>query len=270
VEENLSEKRRPGPGTSQRADDQSVASGCIRAYLVHTTPAVAALLRRELENAPDIELVGAQTSTDHLEHRIVRSGATVLLLDGAIDAYTLTATIAAVSSAVKVIVLAQGSDSHHLVACLSAGAVGFLTGAPGQTDIGTAIRRAQEGWLALSTEQLGVLAAHVRFRPSDLRIVDLCARLSNRERQLLQWLATGVSIGEAAQQLGISTHTAQTHLKNAMRKLNARSKLAAIILAVRAGIIRDPITASDALPPTPRATVGPPGRMMLSESLRSR
>jgi DNA-binding NarL/FixJ family response regulator len=226
---------------------------------MHTVPVLAASFRRELEDASDIELVGAQRTTDHLEHRLVRSGATVLLVDGSIDKETLTATIAAVRSAVKVIVLAPESDSDLLVACLSAGAVGFLIGAPGRADINAAVRRAHEGWVALTAEQVGTLAAHYRPHPVDPRIMDLCARLSNRERYVLQRLATGASIGEAAEQFGVSAHTAQTHLKNAMRKLNVRSRLAAVVLAIQAGIIEEPITVADAPPPDPESPDSPGG-----------
>jgi DNA-binding NarL/FixJ family response regulator len=143
------------------------------------------------------------------------------------------------------------------MASLSAGAVGFLTGVPGQTDVRTAIRRAHEGWLALTAEHVGVLAAHYRIQPVDPRAIDLCARLSNREGHILQRLAAGASIGEAAEQLGISAHTAQTHLKNAMRKLNVRSRLAAIVLAVYAGIIVDPDRAGDVPPPDPESSPAP-------------
>jgi len=259
VEEDLGEKVWLVPDVSQRTDDRFRASDRIRVYLTHMVPSVAASLRRELEDAPDIELVGAQTTTDHLEHRIVRSGATVLLLDGSIDADTLTATIAVVKSTVKVIVLAPRGDSHLLIACLSAGAVGFLTGVTERIDINTAIRRAQDGWLAMTAEQVGVLAAHYRIRPVDPRIMELCSRLSNRERDVLQRLATGVSIREAAERLGVSAHTAQTHLKNAMRKLNVRSRLAAVVLAVHAGIILDPVAGADVVPPDPKSPRSPGG-----------
>jgi DNA-binding CsgD family transcriptional regulator len=105
--------------------------------------------------------------------------------------------------------------------------------------------------VALTAEQVGALAAHYRMHPIDPRIIELCARLSTRERHVLQRLATGASIGEAARQLGVSAHTAQTHLKNAMRKLNVRSRLAAIVLAVHAGIIQDPGTVADTPPTDP-------------------
>lgn len=64
----------------------------------------------------------------------------------------------------------------------------------------------------------------------------LLARLSSREKQILGYLATGMSAEAIAGQLFVSRNTVRTHVYNMMRKLDVHSALAAVALARRAGL----------------------------------
>lgn len=59
------------------------------------------------------------------------------------------------------------------------------------------------------------------------------ALLSGRERELLAMLAEGLSGEEAATRLYLSPETVRTHIRNAMRKLNAKTRVHALALALR-------------------------------------
>jgi DNA-binding CsgD family transcriptional regulator len=59
------------------------------------------------------------------------------------------------------------------------------------------------------------------------------ALLSKRERELLSLLAEGLSGEEAAARLFLSPETVRTHIRNAMRKLNAKTRVHALALALR-------------------------------------
>jgi len=52
--------------------------------------------------------------------------------------------------------------------------------------------------------------------------------LTEREREVLQLLATGLTYGKIAQELGVSPETIKMHLKKVYRKLNAANKVEAI------------------------------------------
>jgi DNA-binding NarL/FixJ family response regulator len=56
--------------------------------------------------------------------------------------------------------------------------------------------------------------------------------LSPREREVLDLLAAGLTGAKAAQRLGVSSETVRTHVKNAMRKLDARTRIHAVTLAL--------------------------------------
>jgi DNA-binding CsgD family transcriptional regulator len=68
----------------------------------------------------------------------------------------------------------------------------------------------------------------------DCRLGDL---LSPREREVLVWLASGLRTAEIAHRMGIETVTVGYHLQRARRKLGARTREQALVIALRGGHI---------------------------------
>jgi DNA-binding CsgD family transcriptional regulator len=62
-------------------------------------------------------------------------------------------------------------------------------------------------------------------------------RLTSREIEVLARLARGCTYAKAAEALGMSAHTVASHVKNAYRKLDVHSAAAAVLQAVRLGLI---------------------------------
>jgi DNA-binding CsgD family transcriptional regulator len=74
----------------------------------------------------------------------------------------------------------------------------------------------------------------------DLAVIARCAdhgRLSAREVQILQYLSLGCPENEISGYLGISIFTTRNHIANAKRKLQARNRLHAVCLALKAKLI---------------------------------
>ncbi len=65
----------------------------------------------------------------------------------------------------------------------------------------------------------------------------MLARLTPREREVLQALAEGLNDKEIAQRLYISNETARTHMVRILRKLEVDSRLQALVFAVRHGAV---------------------------------
>jgi DNA-binding CsgD family transcriptional regulator len=59
-----------------------------------------------------------------------------------------------------------------------------------------------------------------------------CPRLSPRQREVLILCARNLSQQEIARALGISTHTVDTHLRNAYARMGAQSRMQAVLLAL--------------------------------------
>ena len=67
--------------------------------------------------------------------------------------------------------------------------------------------------------------------------MELDVRLTAREADVLRMLARGRTYAQAAAELGMSAHTLASHVKNAYRKLDVHSAAAAVLQAVRLGLI---------------------------------
>jgi len=67
----------------------------------------------------------------------------------------------------------------------------------------------------------------------------MLAVLTPREVDVLRLLANGCTYSQAAQRLGISTHTVVTHIKNAYRKLDVHSAAAAVMRVMELGLFHN-------------------------------
>jgi DNA-binding CsgD family transcriptional regulator len=69
--------------------------------------------------------------------------------------------------------------------------------------------------------------------------VDSLDELTDREREMVAWVATGRSNDEIASELVLSPATVRTHVGRAMVKLRAHSRAQLVVIAVRAGLSVD-------------------------------
>jgi DNA-binding NarL/FixJ family response regulator len=81
-----------------------------------------------------------------------------------------------------------------------------------------------------------------RLRPALLsrRSTERLPSLSNREREILDLLAQGLTGEQVAEKLVLSAETVKTHIRNAMSKLEAHTRVHAIAIALREGYISPP------------------------------
>jgi len=140
----------------------------------------------------------------------------------------------------KVLILASTAQNEDLLACVEAGVAGYITRDLDPEELVRAIKRVYDGEAEFPPDLLLKL---LKPSPEQLRPLAGVSQLSNlsfREREVLQTLAAGLSTSEAAVHLGITAHTLRTHLKNVMLKLHARSKLEAVLCALKHGLITLP------------------------------
>jgi PAS domain S-box-containing protein len=83
-----------------------------------------------------------------------------------------------------------------------------------------------------------ILAFDVRRPPSEF--VRLRPRLTSRQRQVLEMIASGLSTADVASELTLSTETVRNHLRNASKELNAHTRVEAIATAQRLGLFPAP------------------------------
>jgi DNA-binding NarL/FixJ family response regulator len=137
------------------------------------------------------------------------------------------------------VVVISGSEYPSVVTrAVHAGAVGFLSKAQPLTDTLDAIRTAATGGASFTYDQLRLATAAGPTDEGDL---------SDREREVLQLLADGASTDGIAEELSLSVHTVRNHVRNLTDKLDASSRLEAVAIAHRRGLVTPPT------PPTPPA-----------------
>ena len=102
--------------------------------------------------------------------------------------------------------------------------------------------RAQHLPLRQGDEIVGVLilAFEVRHPPSEPTRFVLHPRLTPRQREILDLIASGLTTSEVAKELTISTQTVRNHLRNVLRELHAHTRLEAIAVAQRLGLLAAP------------------------------
>jgi DNA-binding NarL/FixJ family response regulator len=193
----------------------------------------------------DIEVVGTETDLNLAPNRVRRNDPDVVLLNNFVanrDCADVINRFRLQSPEVKVIVLTSSTseDDDELLACVQAGASGHQTTDRQPTELVDSIKRVHAGELVFAPDVLVNLVTRPRT-PVPARPPEGPAQaLAPRELQVLQTVATGMSTGEAATSLGITVHTVRAHLKNVMTKLQAHSKLEAVIFALKKGLIQLP------------------------------
>jgi DNA-binding NarL/FixJ family response regulator len=188
-----------------------------------------------VENEPAIGPDLHAPSTEHPDEalELVRSErpAAALVdtgLEGA-DAIEVVRALLEESPEVGVVVYARGGDPETLARAVGSGARGFvLDGAPLQELI-AAIRDVASGGTYVDARLRPALLA----RPT----TDRLGVLSPREREVLDLLADGLTGEEVAARLSLSPETVRTHVRNAMDKLEAHTRVHAVAIALRQGEI---------------------------------
>lgn len=161
-------------------------------------------------------------------------------LPGPMNGVQATAVIRKISPATKVVVMSGGTDpAQLLVDAVEAGASGFLPKTEAASTMLAAIRAAASGDLLMDAETLARVMRGVAAGRTDRRDLEFrTGRLTGRERQVLQQVADGKSNDQIAALLHISALTVQTHLRNAFTKLGVHSKLEAVTVLVKAGVVQ--------------------------------
>ena len=132
----------------------------------------------------------------------------------------------------KVVVLTMHDDPAMTRAALQAGAAAYLTKGTSFADVLDTLRRVQEGEETLSPRLAASMLEHLGPEPTRNDL------LSDRQVEILQMIADGMSTKQAARALGITQKTVHNHLNATYRRLDTQSLTHAVLSAVRLGIIQ--------------------------------
>jgi DNA-binding NarL/FixJ family response regulator len=212
----------------------------VRVLLADDQDLVRAGFRMILETQADIQVVGeaadgveAIAATRRLQPDVVLMDIRMPNLDG----LQATKQIVAARSGSRVVILTTFDLDEYVYQALTAGASGFLLkNAPPEQLIG-AVRVVAAGDALLSPSiTRRVIEQFARLPPPGG--TDALQGLTDRERQVLQLVARGLSNAEIAAELFVSDATVKSHVAHLLAKLQLRDRVQAVVLAYESGLVR--------------------------------
>jgi DNA-binding NarL/FixJ family response regulator len=139
-----------------------------------------------------------------------------------------------------IMVVTMSSDEANVLACIEAGASGYVLKDAGKIDIARAVRDLRAGGAPMSPVIARMVLARVRDgkrAATPAATQDAATGLTKREAAILDLIAQGDSYGEVAKLLSVSVGTVQTHIKNIYGKLAVHSRGEAVFEAHRRGLL---------------------------------
>ena len=195
-------------------------------------------LARLLGDEDDIVVVGIAATGVQARVLLADARAQVMLVDyhlPDVDGVSLARELLDTHDNLGVIVITGADDDQLMVAAIQAGCAEFLTKDRAATDVADAVRSVAAGEAMISPRTLARLLPLLGRTEQPLG-----ADLTPRERDLLGHMASGLTNSVIAQKMYLSTNTVRNYTQSILSKLGAHSKLEAVSLAVRHGIITYP------------------------------
>ncbi|MGI5271265.1 response regulator [Nonomuraea sp. CA-218870] len=207
----------------------------VRLILVEDHDMVAEAIALALGDAPGLEVVARCGSVADAvaAARAHRPGVVVLdrrLPDG--DGIAAIGRITREAPGVRVLVLTGEASPRIAVRVVEAGGAGLMEKSSGLRELEWAVREVAAGGVAFAPDLLPAVLDQLAGRGragGD--------GLTGRERETLHLLAEGVSTDQVSERLGIARNTARNHIQRVLEKLGARSKLEAVAIARRRGLL---------------------------------
>ena len=234
--------RRGGAPVATQPELGSTAAGepafgaRIRVVVVDDHEMFAESIARALDRADEIQVVAiarscAEGTSAITTHRPDIAVVDYQLPDG--DGARLTTSIRELSPESRVIILTGHGEGRIALAALEAGAAGFLTKDKAVDELVLAVRNVHTGESYVPPTVLAGLLPRLNtmFKANG-------SELTQHEREIVQLLADGLSNEAIAARLVLSKHTVRNHVQNVLSKLGAHSKLEAVAVAVREGLVR--------------------------------
>lgn len=218
----------------------------IRVLIVDDQPMYRLGVSAILDAQDDMQVVGeAGSGQEALDRsRVLRPD--VVLMDirmpgmNGIDATrALTRPAQATGSTPNVLMLTTFDIDDYVYAALRAGASGFVLKDVGSEELAAAVRVVGADDSLLSprvTRRL--IERFVESAPGNLESQTVFNNLTDREREVFEQMARGLSNAEIGKVLYIAEQTVKTHVSRVMGKLGLRDRMQAVILAYETGFVR--------------------------------
>jgi two-component system, NarL family, response regulator LiaR len=210
----------------------------IRVMVVDDHPVVRKGLIAMLETEDGIQVVGEATNGAEAVERALQLQPDVVLMDlvmPVMDGIEATRQIRAQCASTNVLVLTSFSTNDKVLPSLNAGAIGYLLKDSSPGDLMRAIRQVAQGEGTLHPAVTRQVLNQISNPPAEAP--GPSEELTERELEVLRFMARGFSNAEIARKLVVSAPTVHTHVSRILSKLNVTSRTQAALFALRKGYV---------------------------------
>lgn len=197
-------------------------------------------LRALIDTTSDIQVVGEAADGVTAVDQARTLHPDIIIMDLVMPRLGGIEAIAAIKQAdneTRILVLTNFSDEPRVLAALRAGAQGYLLKDAMLTDVLTAIRDVYAGKLTLHPSVNHVLMRSVQAPETEVKTA-VIANLTNREQEVLQFVAKGYSNQMIAGKLQIDERTVRIHVSHVLQKLALENRTQAALYALRHGLAK--------------------------------
>ena len=217
-------------------------TGVISVLLVDDHALVREGLRQLLSLEEDIQ-VAAESANGHDAMKLVRAlYPDVVLMDirmPVVDGLAITRQIAREAPACAVIILSMYSLQEYVLEAMRSGARGYLLKSVSSRELAQAIRKVHEGGTLIEPGLTNTLVNEYRRLSGLVAPGSSIHALSEKEIEILRYVALGMSNKEIAGKLVYAEKTVKNYLSIIFQKLGIRDRTQAAIFALRHGLLAD-------------------------------
>lgn len=179
-----------------------------------------------LQGKQDLEVVGEAANGEQVLDLAEKLHPNVILLDmgmPGVSGGSLIAKVVGQYPQTRILVLSMYSDQARVVDAFQAGASGYVLKEDSIEEVALGIREVAAGRKYVTPKLMGVLADGLAAGGSTVRTQ--LATLTDREREVIELAAKGLTSAQIAEQLFISRRTVETHRGHAMEKLGLHNEV---------------------------------------------
>lgn len=198
-------------------------------------------MRTVLNNESNIEIVGEATSSDELLSLVANFGTDIVLIDYTSPGFSIDIIPKVISKFpnVKFVAITPEQSAQTLVDALRSGVKSYVKKDCDISEIINSVKETANGNKFFCGQLLETIQrAHINVEDIDFESFS-CepVLLSERENQIIVFIAEGKTNAQIAETLFLSNHTINTHRKNIMAKLGVKNTAGIVMYAVKMELV---------------------------------
>jgi DNA-binding NarL/FixJ family response regulator len=217
-----------------------MSSDIIKVILADDHAVVRAGVKAVLGAAKDIKVIGEASNGREAVALAERVDPDVIVMDlsmGEMDGITATAEMIEKKIRGKILILTMHAEDAYLVKVLEAGASGYLVKSAADRELVDAVRALAHGDMYMQPAATRVLAQGIKRRGEHADEREKYEKLTERERDVLRYVAGGFSAPEIGEKLFISPKTVDTYKQRINEKLGLAHRSDYVTFALKIGLL---------------------------------